>query len=147
MRRKSSNPFDGEQEAEIDMSPMIDVGFLLLIYFIVATTLMKEEADLNLVLPGTAQVSGEPVKIDQMMIRIDATSSIYVNDEIVEPSTSGRRLPQLSDRLARYAAAAKVADSKAFVIIDCEGDAREQRFIDVLNACTAAGIDNISLTQ
>ncbi len=147
MRRRSSNPFDQQEEAEIDMSPMIDVGFLLLIYFIVATTLMKEEADLNLVLPGTAQVSGDPVKIDQMMIRIDGSSSVFVNDDMVESSTSGRRLPALTDRLTRYAAASKVADSKAFVIIDCEGDAREQRFIDVLNACSAAGINNISLAQ
>ena len=147
MRRKSSNPFDNQEEAEIDMSPMIDVGFLLLIYFIVATQLMKEEADLNLVLPGTAQLTGEPVKVDQMMVKIDATSSVFVNDEMIEPTSAGRDLPQLSDRLSRYQAAAKVAGSKAFVIIDCEGDAREQRFIDVLNACTAAGIDNISLTQ
>ncbi|MEO0448487.1 MAG: biopolymer transporter ExbD, partial [Verrucomicrobiota bacterium] len=35
-----------QEEPELDMSPLIDVGFLLLIYFLVATTLAKEEADL-----------------------------------------------------------------------------------------------------
>ena len=34
------------------MAPLIDVSFLLLIFFLVATTLMKKERDLNMLLPG-----------------------------------------------------------------------------------------------
>jgi len=146
-RRKSSNPLDTKTEPELDMSPMVDVAFLLLIYFIAATQLLQEEADLSMVLPGIASTKSDAVKIDQMQVRIDQTSSVWVNDEMVETAASSRSLPALTDRLERYAASARLGNSDAMVVLECRNEASHQRFIDVLNACTAVGIDNITLKQ
>ena len=49
-RRKSSHPFAGESDPNVDISPLIDVAFLLLIYFLVTASLLKQEADLGLAL-------------------------------------------------------------------------------------------------
>ncbi len=146
-RRKSSNPFGGESEPELSISPLIDVGFLLLIYFLVTTTLMKQELDLNLILPGVASVESEPVKVDQMLIKIGGDSTVAINEEVVESDPTDRNLKNLSDRLTSYAGTAKLAGTEAMVVIACADEAPEQRFVDVLNSCAKAGLKNISLTE
>lgn len=145
-RRKSSNPFPDE-EPELNISPLIDVAFLLLIYFLVTTTLMKQEADLGLVLPGVAQEQSRPVKTDQMMIKITGDGAVMVNDEILDTDPNDRTLTNLNERLQRYAAAASMSGSDAMVVVDCADEVPEQRFIDVLNVCSANGLSHISLTQ
>jgi len=144
---KNSDPFDSEPEPELSMAPLIDVAFLLLIFFLVTTTLQKQEADLALALPGLATIESEPVKVDQMLVQIMIDGSILVNKELVESEPGNRDLPNLTDRLTRYAAAADISGSEPMVIIDCHEEAFEQRFIDVLNACAKATIKNVSLTQ
>ncbi len=146
-RKKSSNPFDGQEQPMMDISALIDVAFLLLIYFLVTTTMLKQEADLGLALPGLASLNNQRVDVDQMVIKVNSDSSISINEEMVETNPDIRRLPILTDRLTRYAASAKIAKSEAMVIINCHDDAKEQRFVDVLNACAAAGLKNISLTD
>lgn len=142
-----SDPFGGEPEPELDISPLIDVAFLLLIYFLVTTTLMKKEADLSLVLPGVESESNEEVKIDQMLVKIDAGGTVIVNEEISDSDPNDRNLPNLTDRLTRYAASARVANTEPQIIIDCSEEAVGQRFVDVLNVCAKADIPNISLAQ
>lgn len=137
----------GGADPALDISSLIDVAFLLLIYFIVTTTLTKQEADLGLVLPGVASETSDPVEVDQMTVRIDADQGVFVNDELTDSDVNDRRLPNLTERLERYAASAALAESEAMVIVDCADDAPEQRFVDVLNACAKAGLKNVSLTQ
>ena len=65
----------------------------------------------------------------------------------MDTDPNDRGLSNLSDRLERYAATAQNAGSEAMVVVDCEDDVPEQRFIDVLNSCAAHGLKNITLTQ
>ena len=143
----NSDPFGGEEEPELDISPLIDVAFLLLIYFLVTTTLQKSEADLSLVRPGVAQEDSREVKIDQMLVKVDQAGVVYVNEEVADTDSENRALPNLTDRLSRYAAAAEVANTETQVIIDCDQEAVGQRFIDVLNVCAKAKIKNVSLAN
>ena len=46
-----------EPNASVDMTPMIDCVFLLLVFFMVSTTFNKQEADISFALPGTAEQS------------------------------------------------------------------------------------------
>jgi len=142
-----SNPFSNEQEPELDISPLIDVAFLLLIYFLVTTTLQKSEADLSLVLPGVTKEDSREVKIDQMLVKIDAAGVIMVNEEVSDSDPNDRGLPNLTERLSRYSASAIVANTETQVIIDCDQEAVGQRFIDVLNVCAKAEIKNVSLAN
>ena len=146
-RRKSGNPLANGDDPALDISSLIDVAFLLLIYFIVTMTLTKQEADLGLVLPGISAETSNPVKVDQMMIRITPDQVVMINDEVSDSDPNDRRLPNLTDRLERYAASAEIAGSETMVVIDCADEALEQRFVDVLNACSKAGLKNVSLTQ
>ncbi len=143
----NSDPFGGEEEPELDISPLIDVAFLLLIYFLVTTTLQKSEADLSLVLPGVEQEDSREVKIDQMLVKVDAAGIVYVNEEVADTDPEDRALPNLTERLSRYSASAEVANTETQVIIDCDQEAVGQRFIDVLNVCAKAKIKNVSLAN
>lgn len=143
----SSDPFSDETPPELDISPLIDVAFLLLIYFLVTTTLQKSEADLSLVLPGVEKSDSREVKIDQMLVKIDASGVVIVNDEVSDSDPNDRRLPNLTDRLTRYAASAENANTETQVIIDCDEEAVGQRFVDVLNVCAKANIKNVSLAN
>ena len=143
----SSDPFEEEVAPELDISPLIDVAFLLLIYFIVTTTLQKSEADLSLVLPGVEKSDGKEVKIDQMLVKINAEGAVIVNEEVSDSDPNDHNLPNLTDRLTRYAASAQIASTETQVIIDCDEDAVGQRFIDVLNVCAKAKIKNVSLAN
>lgn len=143
----SSDPFGNEQEPELDISPLVDVAFLLLIYFLVTTTLQKSEADLSLTLPGIEKQDSREVKIDQMMVKIDASGAVLVNEEVSDADPANRDLPNLTERLSRYSASASVANTETQVIIDCDPEAVGQRFIDVLNVCAKADIKNVSLSN
>lgn len=143
----NSDPFEEQPGPKLDISPLVDCAFLLLIYFLVSTSLAKEEADLSLVLPGIAATTSRAVKIDQMLIQVDAAGTVLVNNEVSDSDLNDRSLPNLTDRLARYAAAAQVAGSEPQIIVSCAGEVPEQRFVDVLNACAKAKIKNVSLSQ
>ncbi len=122
-----------EKDPELDMSSLIDVSFLLLIYFIVTSTLDPTEADLNVTMP-TSQGGGEPVEIDQMTIEVNSSGHIVVNDEVLDTDASVREVPMLRDRLITYRETADVGESEPMVIISANDAAKGQRFIDVLNA-------------
>ena len=141
------DPFGEEEDPELDISPLIDIAFLLLIYFLVTTTLQKSEADLSLTLPGISKTDSKEVKIDQMLIKVDASGAVIVNDEISDSDPNDRDLPNLTDRLKRYAASCIVANTVPQIIIECADEAVGQRFIDVLNVCAKSEIKNVSLAQ
>lgn len=151
--RRDSDPFGDEEPAEVSISALIDVGMLLLAFFLAATTLARQEADLGMVLPGEGaekQESGgatKAPKIEEMYIRIDADGIIWVNEEEASSDPTDRDVPDVKERLERYAFSASIAEAQPLVIIESSDDVEEQRFVDALNACAAAGIKNISLVQ
>ncbi|MEN7341520.1 MAG: biopolymer transporter ExbD [Pseudomonadota bacterium] len=79
MRRKKSK---SEDEAEINITPMLDVVFILLIFFIVTTSFVKESGvDLS-------RPSNEPpkdVEVSEVVaIKIDATGTITIKDRVTD---------------------------------------------------------------
>ena len=78
-KRKRYRP-DGDNDPELDISSLVDVAFLLLIYFLVTSTLRPDETDLSIVLPS--QVPNEnPLDIDPIAIVIGPDGSVTYNEE------------------------------------------------------------------
>ena len=67
-----------KQNVELDITPLIDVVFLLLIFFMVSTT-FERESELNITLPEASKELTQ-AKPDAITIAIDAQSHVYVND-------------------------------------------------------------------
>lgn len=134
-----------EEDPALDMSSLIDVSFLLLIYFLVTSTLDPKEADLGMTMP-TSSGKGAAVEIDQMTIEVNSTGHIVLNDEVLDTDAESRKVPLLLDRLRTYAESARLTDSKPMVIIAADDAAKGQRFIDVLNALADPKVDIQNVT-
>ena len=91
MARKIRYRPEKEKEPELDISSLIDVSFLLLIYFLVTSTLKKKETDLSIVLP-TQVPTDNPDPIDPIAIKVETDGSItYDGQAISGPSSSVTR--------------------------------------------------------
>jgi biopolymer transport protein ExbD len=64
----------------IDLTPLIDVVFLLLLFFILATTFLKPAVDVNL---PTAESGGAPKRERQMVVSIDGQGRVFHEGAVV----------------------------------------------------------------
>jgi len=131
----------------LDMSPMIDLSFLLLIYFIVTSTLEPTEADLSMSMP-TSMGEGSQVEVDMMTVQVNPAGHVVLNDEVLDTDPTSREVPMLLDRLRTYVESAKLTDSEPMVIIAADDAAKGQRFVDVLNALAdpTVKIEKVTIT-
>lgn len=137
-----------EEDPGLDMSSLIDVSFLLLIYFLVTSTLDPKEADLGMTLPTTDSSQTSDVEVDQLTIKVENSGLITVNDEAMDADGSVREVPLLLDRLKQYVQTAEMLNSTPVVIIAADDQSKGQRFIDVLNtlADKDVQISNVTIT-
>ena len=135
-----------EEEPGLDMSSMIDVSFLLLIYFLVTQTLDPKEADLGMTLPTTDSSSASEVEIDQMTIAVNAAGTIVVDEQTLDEDVNSRTLPLLDEKLKQYKDAADLTGSQPVVVVAADDESLGQRFIDVLNALAKVKIHNVTIT-
>jgi biopolymer transport protein ExbD len=150
MARHRKHEREKDPEPALDISSLIDVCFLLLIYFLVTSTITPRETDLGMQLPAAAPSESQP-EIDPLFIRIDQSGAIHTgtgnSQQTLDSDTSVRELPLLKGQLDLYASAARAAGSKPLVQIYADGDATQQRVIDVLNALAGAGISSVTFTD
>ncbi len=137
---------DQERGPRLSMAALIDIGFLLLTFFLVSATLQRQEANLQMRLPAITRTAA-PARSEALRIRITAQGVIELNREPLLHLPGQRDIEQLVERLERYAAMTARTGAEARVFIDCDDAAAEQRFIDVLNACARAGLAQVSLVR
>jgi biopolymer transport protein ExbD len=139
-----------DADPALDISSLIDVCFLLLIYFITTSTITPRESDLGMALPA-ANPSTEQPEIEPLFIKIEAGGAIFTgvgtSQQAMDSDVSVRDVPLLKSQLDIYSSAARAAASKPLVQIYADGQATQQRVIDVLNALAAVGINSVTFTD
>lgn len=140
-------PLPESPDPEMDMSPMIDMSFLLLIYFLVTSTLEPIEGDLYLTMPGTSTEPGKEVVIDKVEVELNPAGHVVYNKEVLDTDPDSRELPLLLDRLKTYVETAKLTNSDPTVILSADDAAKGQRFVDILNtlAHPAVNIQKVTI--
>lgn len=151
MARHKTSAAPEEQNPELDISSLIDVCFLLLIYFIVTSTITPREQDLGMALPANSPPSSTQPKIDPMFIRVDAAGAVFSGagdaQQALDTDSSVRELPLLLSQLQLYAAAARSAGNNPLVQVWVDPGTTQQRVIDVLNSLAAVGIESVTFTD
>lgn len=132
-----------QSEPDLDVASLIDMTFLLLIYFICTCSLITPEADLGIRLPGMVPQASSVDMPDEQIIEIRKGGNVYLNSREYDTVTS-QALPQLMATLLRYKASSEAAKNEAMVTIWADDETPHQRVIDVMNACAAAKIKNVS---
>ena len=132
-----------DEKPDIQMTPMIDCVFLLLIFFMVSSTFNRQEADISFALPGVASQS-EAVEIpDEQIIEIQEDGSVVLND-LKYDSPGQSELPELLKTLVRFKETADASKVAAMITIAPADKVKHQRVVDVLNVCAAANIQNVT---
>ncbi len=134
MHLKASEPDTG---ASIEMTPMIDMVFLLLIFFLVATTFQQAEREVQIALPF-AQSSGPiSANLREIVINVDVEGTIIVSGRPVEDDELRSMITQAvaanpdqkvtvrGDRNTSYANVVRALDI-------CKGSGVQQPFLDTV---------------
>ncbi len=126
------------------MTPMIDMVFLLLVFFMVSAKPVKPELDIPMGLPG--QVAQEEVVDlpDEARVIIEPSGQVVLNEQSLDSPTSAV-MPELRAVLIRFRLAAENAKSDALVTLAPHDSVPHQRLVDVLNTCAEAGIRGVTL--
>lgn len=132
-----------EQKPEIAMTPLIDCVFLLLIYFMVTSAFYRQEADISFALPGVARQEEAVAIPDEQVIEIYDNGSVVLND-LRYDAPDDPALPELTFTLKRFRATAEANRTEAMITIAPGDRVKHQRVVDVLNACAAAQISNVT---
>lgn len=125
------------------MGPMIDMVFLLLVFFMVTAKPIKPESDVGLQLPGTVQQEEVLELPDEQRIQIRNDGQVLVNDMPMD-SAAGQELPQLVRTLIRFREATKANNAEPMVTVDAADEVPHQRIVDVMNACAQAEITGLT---
>ena len=121
-------------ELELDITPLIDVVFLLLIFFMVSTT-FDHESEVNITLPKASKEIAQ-AKPDAINVAIDAQSRIYINKKELLNS-------QISTiKEALYDIAADLEDAP--IIISADEETPYQTVIRIMDAARQLGLIKIT---
>lgn len=126
---KTSNT--SEPSAEIDLTPMLDVVFIMLIFFIVTATFIKE-AGVEVVRPGS--LTQEEVKNQKILVAITAEDEIWINKNKVDP----RSLKAVIERMASE-------NPNGALVVQQDEESTAKVYAQVYDAARQAGVSHISL--
>lgn len=130
-----------ESTDKVDITPMIDVVFLLLIYFMFLP--LQQEADIGIKLPSDAPPAENLDLPSEHIVEIFPNGLILLNGAPMD-SIDDRDMERLSTTLTRLKMSSDRAGIDTVVKIQADPDSPHQRSIDVLNASAKAKITKVS---
>ncbi len=126
------------------MTPMIDMVFLRLVFFMVSAKPVQPERDIPMGLPGQVAQAKVVDIPDEARVIIEPSGQVVLNERNLDTPGSSD-LPELRAVLTRFRLSAENARSEALVTLAPHDAVPHQRLVDVLNACAEAGIRGVSL--
>ena len=123
--------FREEEEAAVDMTPMLDIVFIMLIFFIVTTSFVKE-AGIQVNKPEANQANKEPSA--NIFIAIRDTGEVWMDKRQVD-------VERVAANLERMLA----EQPTDLVVIQADKKAEHGRVVEVMDQVKEAGIDKISI--
>ena len=131
----SSSPGTQDGDIGFQIAPMVDVVFVLMLFFMACAGWQMKERELSASLPGKG--NGLETVI---VIEITGDGRVLLNDQPLG-ETGDRQLANLRDW---FKGARERFGSDDPVVIRPAATTRQERIIDVLNATTAAGVGKVS---
>ena len=128
------------------IAPMIDVVFVILVFFMALAAQIRIERILQTKLPGVAVAEGPTEFHDEQVIQVDAGGTVRLNEEPYDEGQAAG-LPQLAATLLRLKASSDAAQAQVIVTVVSHPDSRYGRTIDVLNALAGAGITQVTFAS
>jgi len=122
---------EDEQAGEIDLTPMLDVVFILLIFFIVTSVFVKE-AGYEINYPAASQVEG--VDGEPVLIAISPVGEMWMDGDVIPPRNLRLRIEQ---RLAE--------SPNAPVVVQADQNAPNEFVLMIMNAAREAEAPSVQI--
>ena len=123
-------------EPGIDLTSMLDVVMLLIIFFMIGTRFSEEERQTDIQVPTAADNSSLSGAPDEIVLNVSAEGQMIVKGEPLTPNALIVVLKVAQDGFPNQG-----------VIIRGDGRCRYQQIMDAFSACKEAGIRNISVAH
>jgi biopolymer transport protein ExbD len=129
--RRSGADTSAEEENEINLTPMLDVVFIMLIFFIVTASFIKEAGiDVNRPDAPTSQ----RVEDANILIAISANDEIWIDKRLIDPRAVRANIERLH-----------AENPKGSVVIQADKKSTNEALVTVMDASRAAGVYNVSI--
>jgi biopolymer transport protein ExbD len=130
-----------QSEDKVDITPMIDVVFLLLIYFMFLP--LSQEADIGIRLPSNTPPAENLELPSEHIVDVYPNGLILLNGAPMD-GFDDREMKRFTRTLTRLKQSSDRAGIDTVVKIQADPDSPHQRAIDVLNACANAKVKKVS---
>ena len=120
-----------QEESEIDLTPMLDVTFIMLIFFIVTASFVKE-AGIDVNRPDA--VTSEPQEKANILIAIGANDEIWIDRRRVDRRAVRANIERLH-----------AENPQGSVVIQADKEAKTDTLIAVMDASRQAGVFNVAI--
>jgi len=128
MRRRRARQ---EEESEVNLTPMLDVVFIMLIFFIVTASFVKE-AGIDISRPPAA--TAERKERGNILIAITNNDQIWIDRRQVDPRALRANIERLH-----------AENPQGSVIIQADIESKNGLLVQVMDAARLAGVNNVSL--
>lgn len=122
----------GSALSSLSLTPLIDIVFLLLIFFLVATRFAEEEKEFRLNLPEASEAQPLTKKPQDLYINVDRKGRYYVTGKILSPDELFKVLRRASNNNPHISA-----------IVRADKDCRWEPIIAAMNLCRKADIRDV----
>ena len=133
MRKHVANVSAQEDENEINLTPMLDVVFIMLIFFIVTASFIRASG-LDANRPDQNQTTAVVQESGAILIIIDAQDKIWVDGRVVDPRAVRANIERLH-----------AENPKHTVVIQTSPDSSAETLVTVMDASRQANVYNISI--
>jgi biopolymer transport protein ExbD len=120
-----------EEPVAIDMAPLIDMTFMLLIFFMVSTTFVKD-AKIEIERPSAASATTASTK--SLRINIDSSSNVYVNGNPVRPWMVQSRVREFLDQ----------SDHKSVLVVT-DRRVPADKLVEIVDQCRLGGATEVGV--
>ncbi len=122
-----------EEENEINLTPMLDVVFIMLIFFIVTATFIKE-AGIQVERPDT--VTADTQDDASILVAISANDEIWIDRQQRDP----RMIRTIIERM-------RAENPKGSMVIQADEESTHETLVIVMEAAKGAGVTNVSIAS
>lgn len=125
---------DSLEEPQLNLTPMIDIVFLLIIFFMVGTQFSDIEQEYDIELPSANAVEPMSSRPDALILNVAQTGEVTISGQLVS-------MQELQTQLEK----ARAAYAEQAVLIRGDGEGTYQQIVDVMDICHKARIHSFSL--
>ena len=134
MRKRQGSIGVDEEENEINLTPMLDVVFIMLIFFIVTASFIKE-AGIDVNRPDAPVTESKPEEAN-ILVMISANDEIFIDRRLIDPRAVRANIERLH-----------AENPEGSVVIQADNKSSNKVLVEVMDSSRSAGVYNISIAD